>query len=302
MQKIYLAKPGGQKEGPYTLEQINRDLAANKYSDADFWAWHEGLPAWMPLHSVPGVAPNTPRAAAPEPKPESSAFKVGPGPVSPKVEAEATPPKMKPAPVAPTPEPKPAPPRAEAPGGPTAKSVVEQPKAQPAVSPLAGAKVETAKPAAAAAAPVPVPARAEVTTASPAKPERRPAAAAAGPSMSSGKPLSALEQIFVFTTGEGPSAFTSEITTAMLVEAAGEKLETIRSRVPVDVMGGADANVLEAIRAGTLPDSVWRALFKIKPAVAQQAQEGLFHLCIRTFPVESKALVALLLLYNKQKL
>ena len=26
MQKIYLAKPGGQKEGPYTLEQIKEEM------------------------------------------------------------------------------------------------------------------------------------------------------------------------------------------------------------------------------------------------------------------------------------
>ena len=45
MQKIYLAKPGGQKEGPYTLEQINHALATKKYGEADFWAWHEGLPS-----------------------------------------------------------------------------------------------------------------------------------------------------------------------------------------------------------------------------------------------------------------
>jgi hypothetical protein len=53
--QIYLAKPGGQKEGPFSLEQINRDLAAKKYSGNDYWAWHEGLPSWMPLHSLPGV-------------------------------------------------------------------------------------------------------------------------------------------------------------------------------------------------------------------------------------------------------
>jgi len=53
--QIYLAKPGGEKKGPFTLDQINRDLAARIYRDDAYWAWHEGLPEWIPLHSVPGV-------------------------------------------------------------------------------------------------------------------------------------------------------------------------------------------------------------------------------------------------------
>src|SRR5271169_4979163 len=59
--QIYLAKPGGQREGPYTLDQINADLAARKYSTSDFWAWHEGLPQWGPLYAIGGVL-NTAKA------------------------------------------------------------------------------------------------------------------------------------------------------------------------------------------------------------------------------------------------
>jgi hypothetical protein len=53
--QVHLSKPGGQREGPFTVEQINRDLAANKYQDEDYWAWYEGLDAWVPLHTVPGI-------------------------------------------------------------------------------------------------------------------------------------------------------------------------------------------------------------------------------------------------------
>lgn len=52
---IHLSKPGGRMEGPFTVEQINRDIASRKYKDNDYWAWHEGLPEWVPLHSIPGV-------------------------------------------------------------------------------------------------------------------------------------------------------------------------------------------------------------------------------------------------------
>src|SRR5215471_6342736 len=59
MMNIHLSKPGGQREGPFTLEQINQDLAAQKYHDSDYWAWYEGLNEWVPLHQVPGVIRST---------------------------------------------------------------------------------------------------------------------------------------------------------------------------------------------------------------------------------------------------
>ena len=73
--QIYLSKPAGQRQGPYTLAQIRQDLAANKYRDTDYWAWHEGLPEWVPLYNLPGisetgtVAPPAP-PAPPVPPPE----------------------------------------------------------------------------------------------------------------------------------------------------------------------------------------------------------------------------------------
>ena len=43
-------------QGPYTLEQVNADLAARNYRDDEFWAWHEGLTNWVPLYSIGGVS------------------------------------------------------------------------------------------------------------------------------------------------------------------------------------------------------------------------------------------------------
>jgi hypothetical protein len=62
--QIHLSKPGGQREGPYTLEQINRDLAAQKYRDTDYWAWHEDMAEWVPLYALPGVATTGAAASA----------------------------------------------------------------------------------------------------------------------------------------------------------------------------------------------------------------------------------------------
>jgi hypothetical protein len=319
MQKIYIARPGAQKEGPYTLEQINRDLASQKIIDTDFWAWHEGLPAWTPLYSVPGVSAKAWGLAGQEAQrcnskleaeivtpPAKSAMAPA---CAVKLHGEALPPgtQRKPGPTAPPPEsatsfvssfqpetpetPEPVTPREAAKTGPAvqAQLQVSEPVSAPATGPESG-KHEV------------VAAFAKEPAISTPEAEPMEPATFATPSMSSGKPFAALEQIFVFTTGEGPSVFKSEITAAMLTEAAGEPLQNIRANVPVDVMGGAAGRVLEAIRAGSIPKAAWRALFKIKASVAQQIQDGAYHLCIRTFPVESKELVALFLLYNKERL
>jgi hypothetical protein len=292
MQKIYLAKPGGQREGPYTLEQINHDLATKKYRDDDFWAWHEGLPSWMPLYSLPGVSGKAATVAVPEAERRPVAPKTEPRVVA-KVEAQ---------------------PAASATASTASKAEVERESealnAEAAASevgdpPVAEFRTGAPKPAAAwthIAESEPEPRRAEAATAPAAEPEPDSPATFVPASMSSGKPFSALEQIFILTTGEGPSAFPSDVTTARLVEAVGETLDNIRSKVPVDVIGRADAAVLKAIRSGSIPDSAWRALFAIKPAIAQQAQDGAYHLCVRAFPAEPNEAVALFLFYNKQKL
>jgi hypothetical protein len=106
--KIHLSKPGGQVEGPLTLEEINRDLAERRYHENDYWAWYDGLTEWVPLHSVPGIVSAGPQAAtrAPvspepactdggtqlltraEPEPEAAA---APEPAAPEAQAAAPP-------------------------------------------------------------------------------------------------------------------------------------------------------------------------------------------------------------------
>ena len=190
----------------------------------------------------------------------------------------------------------------------TIDTAISEPEAatiEAADPPVAESKPEAPKPSAAGAPiaePEPGAEKAGAATAPLVEPEAKSPEIPATPSMSSGKPFSALEQIFVFTTGDGPSAFKSAVTTAMLTEAVGESMDNIRSKVPVDVIGGASQAALETIRAGSIPGPAWRALFAIKPAVAQQAQDGVYHLCVRTFSVEPNEAVALFLLYNKQKL
>ena len=52
----------GQQMGPYTVEQINEYLALGTLLPTDY-AWHEGLPDWVPVTEISGVTP----AAAPPP-------------------------------------------------------------------------------------------------------------------------------------------------------------------------------------------------------------------------------------------
>jgi hypothetical protein len=69
--EIHIAR-SGQKMGPFSLEEVNRQLAAGTLSLSDL-AWYEGAAGWAALSTVPGVrtgaAPSTasvaPAAATP---------------------------------------------------------------------------------------------------------------------------------------------------------------------------------------------------------------------------------------------
>src|SRR5215471_18453917 len=68
--QVHLAKPGGQREGPFTVEQINAGLAERRFRGTDYWAWTEGMQSWVPLHEIPGIkdAPELPPQPAESPK------------------------------------------------------------------------------------------------------------------------------------------------------------------------------------------------------------------------------------------
>ena len=51
--QIHIAR-NGQPMGPFSLEEVNRQLAAGTLSLSD-QAWYEGAAGWAPLSSVPGV-------------------------------------------------------------------------------------------------------------------------------------------------------------------------------------------------------------------------------------------------------
>ncbi len=52
--QVHIARDGKQL-GPYSLEEINRQLAAGLLTLTDN-AWYEGAAGWAPLSSVPGVS------------------------------------------------------------------------------------------------------------------------------------------------------------------------------------------------------------------------------------------------------
>ena len=78
--QIHLSKPAGQREGPFTLDQIKRDLAAHQYRDTDYWAWQEGMAEWVPLYAFPGIAAEVaaPAAAVAPPTPEEGKASASP--------------------------------------------------------------------------------------------------------------------------------------------------------------------------------------------------------------------------------
>src|ERR1051325_10997433 len=150
---IHLAKPGGQREGPFSLERVNASLARRKYRDSDYWAWYEGLDSWVPLHQVPGIV-NAQESPA---------------------EANAS----------------------EVPAAPESDTQIVRRQA----SEVAG--------------------------------RDKPGSS----KLFSGMPVQALEQIFVFTNGEGPAAMQSPMTALMLQEIMGASLESISQQAPRDVFG-----------------------------------------------------------------
>jgi hypothetical protein len=247
--KIHLSRPGGQREGPFTIEQINADLAAKKYHDTDYWAWHEGLTNWVPLHSVPGITRGS-DAVSPACDVRESAQS-----------AEIS----------------------EAGGTAVLTQVASSPTA------VASEPETDAEP------------NEERSELSAREPDSEEEPATPSPELSSGMTFAALEQIFMLTTGEGQAASRSAVTAGMLEEVTGQGLTTIRENVPRHVM--VHCGFLEKLRGGgPLPEEAWRALAKVNSELVRQAREGLFRVCVRSFPLETGDMTSLFLFYNKQKL
>jgi hypothetical protein len=141
---------------------------------------------------------------------------------------------------------------------------------------------------------------ADSAPASPPVSEPEKESAAPSPQVSSGMPAGALEQIFMFTTGDGPSLLQSPTAARMLKEIIGTDPEALRDGIPRDVVARCAA--AELLRPdGSISDAVWRAMAAHRPTLVQQAREKLYHVCIRTFRIEADVVVALVLFYNKQK-
>jgi hypothetical protein len=66
--RIHIAR-NGQPMGPFSLEEVNRQLAAGTLSLSD-QAWYEGAAGWAPLSTVPGVSSSaSASSASPSPPP-----------------------------------------------------------------------------------------------------------------------------------------------------------------------------------------------------------------------------------------
>src|SRR5437588_11796693 len=69
--QIHVAR-NGHRMGPFSLDEVNRQLAAGSLSLSDL-AWYEGIPNWVALSQVPGVGASgsIPGAATPAIAPAS---------------------------------------------------------------------------------------------------------------------------------------------------------------------------------------------------------------------------------------
>jgi chemotaxis protein histidine kinase CheA len=132
-------------------------------------------------------------------------------------------------------------------------------------------------------------------------PETDPAAALLAQQFSSGMPFGALEQLFIFTTGDGRAIWSSPLMSRMLEAIIGEKMECVRQGIPRDVIFNCDLSQLLK-RDGAISDAVWHAMEIREPTVVARAQKKLSRTCVRTFNLERDTVVALVLFYNNQKL
>jgi hypothetical protein len=97
--QIHIAR-NGQKMGPFSLEEVNRQLAAGILSVSDL-AWYEGAAGWAALSTVPGISAGAP-TAVPSAAPPAAAIGTAPaviastsGPMPPAASVPA-PPKTEP--------------------------------------------------------------------------------------------------------------------------------------------------------------------------------------------------------------
>ena len=237
--QIHLSREGEERKGPLSIEEINADLAAFKYSDEDYWAWYEGLEAWIPLHSVPGIhAPARDNAQLPQPKPETKAdYNI-------------------------------------------ATEFVESPALQEK-------QHSSAAPAQAA------------ETSSTAQSSEAPGAWPQS-KLFSGAPAKALDHVFLFTSGDGPSLRQSLVKEMILVQIIGANLDEMRGRVERDVFGKCDIGSRIRVE-GSVPASAWQAMSSLRPELTKRAKDNEYRVCVRTFVTEDQKDVAAFLFYNKAR-
>jgi hypothetical protein len=351
--QVHLARPGGEREGPFTLDQINERLSAKRIQVSDYWAWHEGLSNWVPLYEIEGVtkvaegSATTGRGFSPQTQPErieapidatgrtveNTQEEVAAGPVleTSSESALETAPSDREISCVPEPVGSEAPELVAA-----APAVVERNEqtalwtdertgsvgiaeaqteleSQESVEPVVVETMETSRfdtavveqcrsvlsQGAEAEAPAAALEPAEPVAQPPKVKKPNPRESLLAQRFYSGFPLSDLEQIFVFTTGDGQSVWESARVVAMLEAITGEELETIRRSTPRDVIFNCHPNQLLKAN-GEISDVAWRAMVIREPDVMQRVQAKLCRSCVCSFPSETGAVVALVLFYRQE--
>jgi hypothetical protein len=118
--------------------------------------------------------------------------------------------------------------------------------------------------------------------------------------LGSGLPPGALEQVFIFTDGEGPETMRSPFTAALLEQVIGANLDALRDHVTKSVFG--KCNIAQRLREDSrVPGSAWEAISAINADLVKQTHDGAYKVCVRTFDTDSGQKVAAFLFYNKGK-
>lgn len=102
------------------------------------------------------------------------------------------------------------------------------------------------------------------------------------PKLSCNRPFSDLLHVFIFSDEDGKTTLTSPEVICMLQDSAETQISEFVGHVPIDIIGHSDAGSYVR-QTHKIPDSVWTAISKINPTMAEKAKTGVHFTGIRHF-------------------
>ena len=108
------------------------------------------------------------------------------------------------------------------------------------------------------------------------------ARASTGSRLASNMPLSSLQRIFAFTSGDGQTLFNCPVAAGTLQDTLGCSLDLVIGKSKIDIIGRSDVGA-QTERTGQFPQAAWTAMGRIAPEDTAAALAGSYRTCIRPY-------------------